>query len=87
MSNISAIWRLMSYFAPNCNTKMNFMSSSLDLTFGPITMYKWINGNVDRSIHILNLYVSTWLLIILVTLTLGWLLSILLVQGSQYHFP
>jgi hypothetical protein len=49
-------------------------------------MYKWINGNVDHSIHILNLYIPIGLLKFLVTLTLGWLLSILTVKGSQYHF-
>jgi hypothetical protein len=33
-------------------------------TFGPILMYKVFNGNAHLSIHILSLYVSTWLLII-----------------------
>jgi hypothetical protein len=31
-------------------------------------------------------HVSTWLLIILVTLTLGWFISILTLEGFQYHF-
>ena len=82
MSNNIAISRLMSYLAPNCNANMNFKLGSLGLIFSPITMYKWIKRNVDRSIHILNLYFSTWLLIILVTLILGWLLSIMMVKGS-----
>jgi hypothetical protein len=83
MSDNIAIWQLMSYLDPNCNANMNFESGSLGLTFGPITMYKWISGNDDWSIHILNLYVSTWLLIILVTLTLGWLLSIQMVKWTE----
>jgi hypothetical protein len=40
----------------------------IGLTFGPILMYKVFNGNAHLSVHILSLYVSTWLLIILVTL-------------------
>jgi hypothetical protein len=58
----------------------------IGLTFGPILMYKEFNGNAHLSIHILSLYVSTWLLIILVTLTLGWFISILTLEGFQYHF-
>jgi hypothetical protein len=58
----------------------------IGLTFGPILMYKEFNGNAHLSIHILSLFVSTWLLIILVTLTLGWFISILTLEGFQYHF-
>jgi hypothetical protein len=58
------------------------MSGSLALIFGLIMTYNWFNGNADRSIHILNLYVPTWLLKFLVILILGWLLSILTVKGS-----
>jgi hypothetical protein len=56
------------------------------LTFGPILMYKVFNGNAHLSIHILSLYFSNWLLIILVTLTLGWFISILTLEGFQFHF-
>jgi hypothetical protein len=70
MSDNSVVWRLMSYFAPNCSANLNFMSGSLGQTFHYITIYKQINGNVDRSLLILNLYVSTWLLLILMTLIL-----------------
>jgi hypothetical protein len=86
MSDNNAIRQLMTYFAPNCNANLNFMSGLLGLIFHYITMYKHINGNADRSLLILNLFVSTWLLLILVILTLCWLLSILMVSGSQYHF-
>jgi hypothetical protein len=55
-------------------------------TFGPILMYKVFNGIAHLSVHILSLSVSTWLLIILVTLTLGWFISILTLEGFQYHF-
>jgi hypothetical protein len=58
----------------------------IGLTFSPILIYKVFNGNAHLSIHILRLYVSTWLLIILVTLTLGWFISILTLEGFQYHF-
>jgi hypothetical protein len=30
MSNNSTIWRLMSYFSPNCNSSLDFMSDSLN---------------------------------------------------------
>jgi hypothetical protein len=60
--------------------------SFIGLTFGPILMYKVFNGSAHLSIHILSLYVSTWLLIILVTLTLGWFISILTLEGFQFHF-
>jgi hypothetical protein len=43
----------------------------LALAFSPIMMYKWFNGNANRFNHILNLYVSTWLPIVLVTHRIG----------------
>jgi hypothetical protein len=61
------------------------MPGSLAHTFGPIMMYKWFNGNADLPTHILIIYVSSWLLEILVKLTLGLLSSILKLMGYQYH--
>jgi hypothetical protein len=86
LSDTSAFWRNLALFAATRIFNLNFMSGSLPLLFGPMMMYKWFIGNADRSSHIFNLYVSTWLLIILVTHRIDWLLSILTVKGSQYHF-
>jgi hypothetical protein len=66
--------------------RLKFVPGSLALTFGLIMIYKWFKGNAHHCIHILTLHDSTWPLIIPVKLTIGWLLSIQTVEGSQYHF-
>lgn len=73
MSDSSIGWRLLSSSASHSSSNSNFMWGILSLKFHIITKYKQIRDNANRSLFALNLYVSTWLLKILVRLTPCWL--------------